>query len=136
MMVINGKGFGKVVKGKMLITSQIISFAQDVDESGIITNPNHELFRESISKKILVFPGIGPMDVIDSFGFSALLSLIKKNTSPIGFVTKNTENVFMSACFHGELTVLVVGEQDFKKIKDGNCCELNGERGTLVICGS
>jgi predicted aconitase with swiveling domain len=46
-----------VAKGAVLTTSQPISFWGGVDPaSGLINDPRHELFNQSIAGKVLVFP--------------------------------------------------------------------------------
>jgi predicted aconitase with swiveling domain len=144
------KSLGGYVEGKALVTASEISFAFDVDKSGLITNPTHELFRKLVSGKVLVFPRTATEDEIDCAGIWALMTLIAKNKNPLGLIT----NVQDSTCVQTALLssawlpksatpvwkpvsegipVLIVRKEDAEKIKTDDLCQLDAKQGTITI---
>jgi predicted aconitase with swiveling domain len=79
-----------VAKGAVLTTSQPISFWGGVDPaSGLINDPRHELFNQSIAGKVLVFPfGKG-----SSTSSLIILELARVDKAPAAIVNVRTEPI-------------------------------------------
>lgn len=77
-------------EGQALVTREAISFWGDVDpRSGEVVNPRHELYRQRIAGRILVFPyGRG-----SSTTSGILLDAIRNGTAPAAIVNLATEPV-------------------------------------------
>jgi predicted aconitase with swiveling domain len=145
------KSIGGYVEGKALVTNSEISFAFDVDKSGLITNSTHELFRKLVSGKVLVFPGTATEDEIDCAGIWALMTLIAKNKNPLGLIITNVQDstcvqtaLLSSAWLPKSATpiwkpvsegipVLIIKKEDAEKIKTDDLCQLDAKQGTIRI---
>ena len=109
-------------KGQLLSTRQPISFWGCVDPvTGNISDKRHELFGESISQKVLVFPfGKG-----SSTGSLMLLELLRLNLAPAAIINIRTEPLLATGPvvgkhFYGNTFPIVnVAESDFNLFKTG-----------------
>jgi len=79
-----------IAKGEVLVTSQPISFWGGVDPAtGLINDPRHDLFGQSVAGKVLVFPfGKG-----SSTGSLIMLELARVDKAPAGIVNVRTEPI-------------------------------------------
>lgn len=77
-------------KGIALVTSQPISFLGSVDvKKGIVVEKGHELEGQSISGKVLVFPG-GKGSTVGSY---AIYQLKKNGAAPIAMINVKAEPI-------------------------------------------
>jgi len=114
-------------KGQLLSTHQPISFWGCVDPvTGNISDKRHELFGESISEKVLVFPfGKG-----SSTGSLMLLELLRLNLAPAAIINIRTEPLLATGPvvgkhFYGNTFPIVnVDESDFDLFKTGLYAEI------------
>jgi predicted aconitase with swiveling domain len=110
-----------------LFTQQAISFWGCVDPvTGNITDKRHELFGESISEKVLVFPfGKG-----SSTGSLMLLELLRINLAPAAIINVRTEPLLATGPvvgkhFYGKSFPIVnIDETDFGLLKTGMVAEV------------
>jgi predicted aconitase with swiveling domain len=110
-----------------LFTQQAISFWGCVDPvTGNITDKRHELFGESISEKVLVFPfGKG-----SSTGSLMLLELLRINLAPAAIINVRTEPLLATGPvvgkhFYGKSFPIVnIDETDFGRLKTGMVAEV------------
>lgn len=113
--------------GLLLFTQQAISFWGCVDPvTGNITDKRHELFGESISEKVLVFPfGKG-----SSTGSLMLLELLRINLAPAAIINVRTEPLLATGPvvgkhFYGKSFPIVnIDETDFGRLKTGMVAEV------------
>jgi predicted aconitase with swiveling domain len=113
--------------GLLLFTQQAISFWGCVDPvTGNITDKRHELFGESISEKVLVFPfGKG-----SSTGSLMLLELLRINLAPAAIINVRTEPLLATGPvvgkhFYGKSFPIVnIDETDFGLLKTGMVAEV------------
>lgn len=125
-----------VCKGEVIATSQSISFWGGVDpKTGLINDPRHELFGQSISGKILVFPlGKG-----SSTGSLMMLELARVNKAPAAMINIKTEPILatgpiVSKHFYGkEIPVLTLEEDSFKILKTGQHVVVNATDGCVIV---
>jgi len=114
-------------KGQLLSTQQPISFWGCVDPvTGNISDKRHELFGESISEKVLVFPfGKG-----SSTGSLMLLELLRLDLAPAAIINIRTEPLLATGPivgkhFYGNTFPIVnVDESDFDLFKTGLYVEI------------
>lgn len=123
-------------EGELLATDQPISFWGGVDpEKGIIIDPRHELFGESIVGKVLAFPhGKGstgtPMVVLE---------LVRAKKAPAALVQIEVDPLLVSGpiiCkhFYGEtIPVVSVRHKDFPLLKTGLQAVVDGSKGEIVL---
>ena len=114
-------------RGQLLSTRQPISFWGCVDpETGNIADKRHDLFGESVSGKILVFPfGKG-----SSTGSLMILELLRLNHAPAAIVNIRTEPLLATGPvvgkhFYGKSFPIVnVAESDFDLLQTGIDAEI------------
>jgi len=113
--------------GPLLFTRQAISFWGCVDPlTGTISDKRHELFGESISGKILVFPfGKG-----SSTGSLMLLELLRLDLAPEAIINVRTEPLLATGPVVGKhfyektFPIVTVDERDFNLLKSGRAAEV------------
>lgn len=111
-----------IAKGQLLATRQAISFWGCVDPvSGKISDKRHELFGESISQKILMFPfGKG-----SSTGSLMLLELLRINIAPGAIINIRTEPLLATGPIVGKhfygmtFPIVNIKGMDFDLLKSG-----------------
>jgi predicted aconitase with swiveling domain len=109
-------------RGRLLVTRQPISFWGCVDPAtGRISDKRHELFGESVSGRVLVFPfGKG-----SSTGSLMVLELLRVGLAPAAIVNVRTEPLLATGPvvgkhFYGKSFPIVnVGEADLVHLKTG-----------------
>jgi predicted aconitase with swiveling domain len=125
-----------VAEGEVLRTSQPISFWGGVNPaSGLINDPRHELFNQSVAGKVLVFPfGKG-----SSTGSLIFLELARVNRSPAAIVNIRTEPILATGpivCkhFYGkEIPIISLDENAFQMLQTGQHATVNATEGFIVI---
>lgn len=123
-------------EGRLLATAQPISFWGGVDpEKGIINDPRHELFKESIAGKVLAFPygkgsAAAPM---------VILELVKGKKAPAALVQIEVDPLLVSGpviCrhFYGEIIpVITLNSIEFQMLKTGLYAVVDGGKGEIII---
>ena len=123
-------------RGEILTTHQSISFWGGVDPAtGMIIDPRHELFDQSISDKILAFPyGKG------STGAPlVLLELAKQATAPAAIINIETDPLLVagpiiSKHFYGTaIPVVALSRAAFDRLQTGQVATVDGVKGEIVI---
>ena len=128
---ISGKG-----RGLVMATSQPISFWGGVDpQTGCITDPRHELFGQSISGKVLVFPfGKG-----SSGAPPVLLELSRTEKAPAAIINLRTDPILaigpvISKYFYDKVIPIVnLDEKQFQMLKNGQQVCVDAFKGTIAI---
>lgn len=111
--------------GPALVTGQAISFLGNVNpETGIVVDPAHELFGESIAGKVLVFPG-GKGSTVGSY---VIYQLKKRGLAPAAMINLLSEPIVaVGAVISGIPLVDRVGEEVLR-IKSGTIVEVDADR--------
>ncbi len=125
-----------VASGEVIATSQSISFWGGVDPAtGLINDPRHELFKQSVAGKILVFPyGKG-----SSTGSLMILELARVNKAPAAMINIETEPILATGpivCkhFYGlEIPVVTMEKTLFDTLKTGQHAQVNATLGRVVV---
>ena len=125
-------------EGEILVSSQPISFWGGVDPvTGCINDPRHDLFGQSISGKVLVFPfGKG-----SSTTSLIILELARVDKAPAAIINLRTEPILATGpivCKHlygKEIPIITLGEGAFQMLKTGQRVMVNATEGELVIKG-
>jgi predicted aconitase with swiveling domain len=121
-----------------LATRQSISFWGGVDPAtGIIIDPRHELFDQSITAKVLAFPyGKG------STGAPlVLLELVKQGTAPAAIINIETDPLLVagpiiSKHFYGTaIPVVALDRAAFDRLQTGQAATIDGVKGEVVTSG-
>ena len=123
-------------RGEVLGSSQPISFWGGVDPAtGFINDPRHELFRQSIVGKVLVFPfGKG-----SSTGSLIMLELARVDKAPAAIVNLRTEPILATGpivCkhFYGkEIPIMSLDEKSFELLNPGQNVTVNATEQVVII---
>ncbi len=111
--------------GPALVTVQAISFLGNVNpETGVVVDPAHELFGESIAGKVLVFPG-GKGSTVGSY---VIYQLKKRGLAPVAMINLVSEPIVaVGAVISGIPLVDRVGEEVLR-IKSGTIVDVDADR--------
>lgn len=137
---------GKIIKcesvvlgnaeGQIISTDMPISFWGGVDpESGLIIDPRHDLFNQSVSGKVIVFPYAK-----GSSGTSAIfLELAHNQKAPSALVNLESEALLISGpilCKYLcglEIPIANVDKVSFTLLKSGEHAVVNTYRGKIYL---
>ena len=111
--------------GPALVTGQAISFLGNVKpETGVVVDPAHELFGESIAGKVLIFPG-GKGSTVGSY---VIYQLKKRDLAPAAMINLVSEPIVaVGAVISGIPLVDRVGEEVLR-IKSGTIVNVDADR--------
>jgi predicted aconitase with swiveling domain len=111
--------------GPALVSGQAISFLGNVNpETGVVVDPAHELFGESIAGKVLVFPG-GKGSTVGSY---VIYQLKKRDLAPMAMINLLSEPIVaVGAVISGIPLVDRVGEEVLR-IKSGTIVDVDADR--------
>jgi predicted aconitase with swiveling domain len=116
-----------VAEGEVLLTHDAISFLGNVDpKSGVIVEPQHELYGKCIKDKILVFPH-GKGSTVGSY---VLYQLIKNDVAPIAMINIESEPIVAVGAIISGIPLVDKMEQDpFSILKNGDMVRVDGTEG-------
>ncbi len=125
-----------IAKGDVLVTSQPISFWGGVDPAtGLVNDPRHELFGQSVAAKVLAFPfGKG-----SSTGSLIMLELARVDKAPAAIVNVRTEPILatgpiVSNYFYGrQIPIISLDEDSFQMLKTGQHVTVNATEKFIVL---
>ncbi len=94
-MIIKARAIVKgYAEGYVIITTQPINFLAMIDKNGIIIDKSHELYKQSIRDKILIFPNA----IGSSVGAYTIYRLKRDNLAPKGMICKEADIITASGC--------------------------------------
>ena len=111
--------------GPALVTGQAISFLGNVNpETGVVVDPAHELFGESIAGKVLIFPG-GKGSTVGSY---VIYQLKKRGLAPVAMINLVSEPIVaVGAIISGIPLVDRVGDEVLR-IRSGTIVEVDADQ--------
>lgn len=123
------KIFPGKARGEALVTKDAVSFFGGVDpDTGKIAEQGHELYGQSISGKIFVFPQ-GKGSTVGSY---TMYQLKKNGLAPLAIINRETETVVAVGAIISEIPC--VDRIDISNIKTGDIIEVDAENGTVTKC--
>ena len=119
------------VNGPVLLTKDALSFLGGVNpETGIITDPNHELYGKKISEKVLVIPS-GKGSTVGSY---IIYQMYKNNTAPLGLVALEAEPIIATGAIMAGIPMVDHPQEPIYDILvDGDMVGLDADNGLLKI---
>jgi predicted aconitase with swiveling domain len=123
-MKINCRSIARgVAEGEVLLTHDPISFLGNVDpKTGEIVEAQHELYGQSISGKVLVFPH-GKGSTVGSY---VIYQLSKNNVAPAAIINLESEPIVAVGAIISEIPLVDRLESDpFKLLKNGDMITVN-----------
>ena len=118
-------------QGEVIITKDSISFLGGVDpNTGMIIDPNHELYGRTISGKILVMPS-GKGSTVGSY---VLYQMHKNNTAPLAIIALEAEPIIATGAIMAAIPMVDQPNDDiFNLMKDGDLVNLNADECKIKI---
>ncbi|MBN1761455.1 MAG: DUF126 domain-containing protein [Methanomicrobia archaeon] len=134
MTRIKGRGISKgTATGKALITRQKISFLGAVDPvTGIIVDKALDIYGESITDRILIFPG-GKGSTVGSY---VIYQLKKHGKSPLAMITRSAGTIVAVGAIIAEIPVvdsLEIDPIDGDLIRNDDEVRVNGTEGYVEL---
>jgi len=123
--------FGRIIqkgaaKGIALVSKTPVSFFGYIDpKTGVITEKGHELFGQSVTGKILVFP-YGKGSTVGSY---ALYRMKKEGSAPIGIINAECEPIVAVGAIISNIPC--VDKIDITKMSTGDTVKINNDIVTI-----
>ncbi|ABR53934.1 protein of unknown function DUF126 [Methanococcus vannielii SB] len=115
-----------IVEGEAIISKSPVSFLGGINEEGIVTDKENELFGKSIVGKIFVFP-TGKGSTVGSYVIYAL----SKQGILKGMINSESEPIVATGAILGKIPL--VDKVNIDEIKDGDIVVVDGNTGTVKI---
>lgn len=128
-MILTGRSIapGKAC-GPALVSSKAISFFGGVDpESGVVLEPGHPLYGQSIAGRVLVFPN-GKGSTVGSY---TLYRLQYQGKAPAAIVNTECETITAVGCIIAGIPC--VDQVNWHTLADGALLSVNGDSGEIEI---
>jgi predicted aconitase with swiveling domain len=128
-MILHGrKIYRGQVTGQALVTCMGISFFGGVDpESGVVVEKGHELYGQSITGKVLVFPS-GKGSTVGSY---TLYRLKSAGLAPLAIINSECETITAVGCIIAEIPC--IDHIPIDQLKNGMTVEVDGEQGCIYL---
>ena len=123
-VIVQGNAQGKVLK-----STNPINFLGAVDKkTGIIRDKKYDIFEKSMKDTVLVFPhGIG-----SSVGAYTIYSLKSNQSAPIAMICTKADLTVASGCALANIPMIVVSNEEFDSIQDGNSITVDTKSLSLI----
>lgn len=118
-------------EGKVLLTHDSISFLGNVDpKTGVIVEPEHELFGQCIKDRVLVFPH-GKGSTVGSY---VLYQLIRNEVAPAAMINIESEPIVAVGAIISGIPLVDKMEKDpFEVLENGDIVRVDGSIGIVKI---
>ena len=129
-MILKGrKVVGGTAKGETLVSRDPVSFYGGVDpDTGIITEPGHTCFGQSISNKIFIFP-TGKGSTVGSY---VIYRMKKQGTAPAAIINVETEAILATGCVISSIPLVDKQNEDpLLTFKTGMMLKVRGDEGLV-----
>ena len=108
-----------------LVTGQAISFLGNVNpETGVVVDPAHELFGESIAGKVLIFPG-GKGSTVGSY---VIYQLQKRGLAPAAMINLASEPIVAVGAIISGIPLVDRVPEEVLRIKSGTIVNVDADR--------
>jgi hypothetical protein len=123
------KVVGGSAEGLALVSSDPVSFYGGVDpDTGVITEPGHACYGESISGKIFVFP-TGKGSTVGSY---IIYRMKKQGTAPVAIINVETEAILATGCVISGIPLIDKLDADpLKSLETGMKLRVVGDDGLV-----
>ena len=124
---------GGSAKGEALISADKICFYLADPETGRILEKHHALVGQTVSEKILIFPGGKGSTVAQG---DALYMLLKKGTSPRAMIIQHPDTVLVTAAILMKIPLVDRAEESFyEQIRNGDSLQVDAYQGVIRFTG-
>ena len=121
-------------KGKALISTDKICFSQADPATGIVIEKNHALKGQSVSNKVVIFPGGKGSSVVQGTG---LYNLTKNKTAPQALIIQEPDTVLVAGAVVYKLPLVDKVEKEFyQQIENGAYVKVDADKGLITLIKS
>jgi predicted aconitase with swiveling domain len=121
-------GYGE---GEALVSHEPICFYLTDPKTGVVREKSHELFGETISNRVLVFPSGKASSVVQIDG---LFKLVKNGLAPTAMIVKEVETVLVVTAFIAQVPLVDRLEKDpLEAISTGDFVKVDADKGTVTV---
>ena len=121
-----------VGSGPALVTDQAISFLGNVNpETGIVVDPAHDLFGQSIAGKVLIFPG-GKGSTVGSY---VIYQLKKKGLAPAAMINLSSEPIVAVGAIISGIPLVDGVPEEILRTKNGTLVEVDADHERVRVSG-
>ena len=116
--------------GPALVTREAISFLGNVNpETGIVVDPAHELFGQSIAGKVLIFPG-GKGSTVGSY---VIYQLKKRGLAPMAMINLCSEPIVAVGAIISGIPLVDRVPEEVLQWRSGILVEVDADQGIIRI---
>ena len=116
--------------GRALVTREAISFLGNVNpETGMVIDPAHELFGQSIAGKVLIFPG-GKGSTVGSY---VIYQLKKRGKAPLAMINLRSEPIVAVGAIISGIPLVDRVPEEVLQIESGILVEVDADRGMVRV---
>lgn len=119
--------------GPALVSRQAISFLGNVNPgTGVVVDPAHELFGQSIAGKVLVFPG-GKGSTVGSY---VIYQLKKRGLAPAAMINLRSEPIVAVGAIISSIPLVDRVPEWILQIGSGTLVEVDADGGRVMVYDS
>lgn len=119
--------------GPALVTGEAISFLGNVDpESGMVVDPEHELYGQSIAGCVLIFPG-GKGSTVGSY---VIYQLRKRGIAPVAMINLRSEPIVAVGAIISGIPLVDRVSLEVLMIGSGSTVEVDADCETVTVTAS
>jgi uncharacterized protein len=118
--------------GPALVTRDSISFLGNVDaKTGMVVDPAHELYGQSIAGKVLIFPG-GKGSTVGSY---VIYQLKKRDLAPVAMINIRSEPIVAVGAIISGIPLVDRVSEEILRVLSGTLVEVDADQGLIRIFG-
>jgi phosphomecalonate degydratase small subunit len=119
--------------GPALVSRQATSFLGNVNPgTGVVVDPAHELFGQSIAGKVLIFPG-GKGSTVGSY---VIYQLKKRGLAPAAMINLRSEPIVAVGAIISGIPLVDRVPEWILQIKSGTLVEVDADGGRVMVSDS
>jgi phosphomecalonate degydratase small subunit len=119
--------------GPAMVSRQAISFLGNVNPgTGVVVDPAHELFGQSIAGKVLIFPG-GKGSTVGSY---VIYQLKKRGLAPAAMINLRSEPIVAVGAIISGIPLVDRVPEWILQIKSGTLVEVDADGGRVMVSDS
>ncbi len=118
-------------EGKALISTDKICFSQADPDTGIVIEKNHALKGQSVTNKVVIFPGGKGSSVVQGTG---LYNLTRNKTAPQALIIRDPDTVLVAGAVVYKLPLVDRVEEEFyKQVKNDDYVKVDADKGLITL---
>jgi predicted aconitase with swiveling domain len=131
MKLTGRKVMGGVAEGEALVSTDSVSFYGGVNPvTGVITDPGHSSYGETITGKIFIFP-TGKGSTVGSY---VIYRMAKLGTAPAAIINVETEAILATGCVISNIPLVdMLDKNPIEIIKNGMRVRVDADSGIVEI---